>query len=362
MVGRKINSEDVEMSKKIAVLQVADTGPLESLVVMLRSVGYDCRLPATDLKNELRRIGLDTVLNVEDLIKGMGYDAPMALPTMSLREFEAARFYDTVYVDVKAHRNAPRLWQHYPSLKGRVLWYRINGGAPEHVIKASGEDCGDERNPPCPVLTPNLWYAEDGPWSDRSFACWPPFHRFGEYAFNRYGATMSPPMCLVHNLKGWGYQELIGRVRNLGVLCYGDGSPDGLLQHRFVPVRLASALCTVHLKSSDAPGYAIYETLAAGCPLVCSRRLIWRNRMQSLLIPGKTCLVFDRETHDTLSPQDVLDCTNEIAGAIKQLSDPAENVRIGEAGRQRLREVTWSADRAEDVQKLAQFMKHFYEG
>lgn len=30
---------------KTAILQVADTGPLESLVVMLRSVGYECFLP-----------------------------------------------------------------------------------------------------------------------------------------------------------------------------------------------------------------------------------------------------------------------------------------------------------------------------
>ena len=113
----------------------------------------------------------------------------------------------------------------------------------------------------------------------------------------------------------------------------------------------------VHLKSSDAPGYALYEALAAACPLIVSRRLIWRNRMQDLFTPGKTCLVFDRETHEGLSPKDVEECTNEIREGLVSLSNHEYNRLIGEAGRKRLREVMWNENRKEDRDQLIKFFK-----
>jgi DNA-binding PadR family transcriptional regulator len=67
--------------------------------------------------------------------------------------------------------------------------------------------------------------------------------------------------------------------------------------------------------------------------------------MQDLLIPGETCLVFDRETHDGLTPDDVYYCTAEVREHLERLRDQAENYRIGSAGRQRLREVMWREDR-----------------
>ena len=116
----------------------------------------------------------------------------------------------------------------------------------------------------------------------------------------------------------------------------------------------------VHLKSSDAPGYALYEGLAAKCPLIVSRRLIWRNRMQDLLIPGETCLTFDRETHDPLNEEDIRSCTEEIAQHLKTLSNPTENERIGMAGYERLRQVMWSETNPSDVESLKQFMERHY--
>lgn len=369
---------------KIAILQCADQGPAESVADMLAAVGYTAYLPNEALRAELRSVGCNLVLSPADLTRGWGYD-PVGVPEIGQ---EGMRRCD-LFLDVKAHQNHAKLVRHWFRLERRVLWYRINGGRGEHVIKPNGEDCGDEVNPPCPILTPNRWYAltheecgrcEGGgesppsepcwecegegkkkvPWHNLPrYSCWPPFRRFADY---RRAATdkYDPPLCLLHNASGWGYGALFSNMRDMGIRVHGNGSPDGLIQHREVPIRLSKALCMVHLKSSDAPGYALYEALASACPIVCTRRLIWRNRMQDLLVPGKTCLVFDRETHDALTPEDVRSCTAEVVGHLKRLRDPAENRRIGEAGRQRLREVMWDADNSQDVDSLNRFLqRHF---
>lgn len=327
---------------------------MESLVVMLQSAGYDCAIPSHSLKQELRALGCDTVLDIANLVRGMGYEEPMELPEAGPADMARS---DVLYVDVKAHRNGPKVWKRWPHLKTRTLWNRINGAAPEHVVNARG-DHGNEIEPPCPVLTANLWYAEEGPWSPIAYACWPPFVRMHEYAYPRTPKPFTNPLCLIHNVQGWGYQALVPEMRKLGVMCHGAGSPDGLINHREIPILLSRALCMVHLKSNDAPGYALYEALAASCPVVCTRRLIWRCQMQSLLIPGETCLVFDRETHDSLSEQDVAECTMEVQGHLERLADRDENQRIGEAGRKRLQEVMW--DEKRDGGGFRKWMKRMF--
>lgn len=170
------------------------------------------------------------------------------------------------------------------------------------------------------------------------------------------------PVCLIHGVEGWGYQALIPSIRKLGVKIYGLGSPDGLINHSCVPLLLSTSLCMVHLKSSDAPGYALYEAMAAGCPVICTRRLIWRCKMQDLLIPGETCLVFDRETHEGLSEQDVSSCAQEVEAHLNRLSDPEENRRIGLNGHKQLRDIMWSDAKKGDLESLQQFMsRHFGE-
>lgn len=348
--------------KKLAILQVADTGPLESLVVMLQSVGYTCALPSRSLLGELRRIGLDTVLDWRDLVAHWGYDVPMNLPEAGLADMATA----ALYVDVKAHRGYHSVVAHWPNLRGRVLWYRINGGQPEHVVNQRG-DHGDEVNPPCPVLTPNQWYREESypayhgddsieqvkyGWAGRAYCMWPPFYRMSDYNFKRQD-KLDSPICLIHNLEGWGYGKMVEPLRELGVRCHGVRSPDGLINHREVGVRLSKAIAMVHLKSNDAPGYALYEALASACPVICTRRLIWRCRMEELLIPGKTCLVFDRETHDGLSSLDVAQCTEEIKHHLKFLTSQENNRAIGEAGKARLQEVMWTEKK--DKKSLADF-------
>lgn len=377
---------------KTAILQCADTGPLESLVLMLRSVGYKCYTPSHTLRDVIRRAGCDTVLSIRNLVEDWGYDRPMSLPEANPSMLDTC----DLYVDVKAHRNGPKLWEVYPRLKHRTLWYRINGGKPEHVVKTRScltccggasrfengpcgdcdgtgreivEDHGDEVNPPCPVLTPNQWYHEqwedDIPgigsakteWTNKAYCCWPPFYRFDEYLDVHGRKPTEPPICLIHNIEGWGYKALIENMRSLGVRCYGRGSPDGLIPHREIPRMLSRAKCMVHLKSNDAPGYALYEAMAAACPIICTRRLIWRCRMQALFSPGENCMVFDRETHDGLSEEDVIRCTAEVSDAIAFLSNNVNNLSIGMAGHDRLKSIMWRDSNEEDVTSFRQFMQ-----
>lgn len=302
------------------VLNVADTGPLESLAAMLE--GHELLYPSRKLRDELRGLGCDCVLEIDDLVKRMGYERPK----LALQETDTPE--GAVLVDVKAHRNAERVRRRWPDQK--LLWYRINGCAPEHV-----PGCGDEMWGP--VLTPNQWY-KDHP---HAYTCWPPFVRFNEHASRGRSDAYTAPVCLIHNLAGWGYGRLVEPFTELGIKLYGERSPHGLVRHCDVPNLLYRSLCMVHLKSSDAPGYALYEALAAGCPVVCTRRLIWRCRMQELLESGVTCLVFDRETHDSLSDEDAASCTAEVAEHMSALQDRSYNERIGKAGQRRLLEVQW---------------------
>lgn len=353
---------------KTAILQVADTGPLESLLAMLRYAGYYCMLPSADLKGTLRRIGCGMILDVADLVRSGSYDSPGELPEANVGDMDQ---HDTIYIDVKAHQNKDKVWDKWPSLRGRTIWYRINGGHAEIV-----EGKGDEVNlGNLPIITPVQWYQDDpsntkyaaywdetkqprGPnWGGMAYSMWPKFVKIDDYAFPREG-RFTAPICLVHNAKGWGYGPMFEKIRGMGVKIHGHGSPDGQLDHNKVAVALTNAMCMVHLKSSDAPGYALYEALAAGCPVICSRRLIWRNKMQELLIPGETCLAFDRETHDGLSSEDVVNCCNEIDGHFQRLGDYGYNRMIGEAGRKKLREIMWNEQR--DGRSFERFMnRHF---
>ena len=403
------------MTIKYAVCQVADTGPLESLAVMLRSVSIEPIIPCDDLKRQLRALGCDTVLDIQGLVSGMGYELPFPMGIAGPADMSRS---DVLYVDVKAHRNGPKVWKRWPGLEKRTLWYRINGAQPEHVVnggtpcplcngsktqshgaekdpspgwpmavsqcamcggrgKIGMTDHGDEINPPCPVLTPNQWYKDcyepDGHpgWKFKqwAYAFWPPFHRFDEFDKPRChekldsrgggkGGKYDPPLCLIHRVSGWGYDKLVEPFRDqLGVRMHGVGCPDGLINHSVVATRLSSALAMVHLKSNDAPGYAIYEAMAAACPVVCTRRLIWRSKMQDLLIPGETCLVFDRETHDGLAPYDIVNCLAEVKEHLTALSDPGYNRKVGEAGRERLKKIMWSDKSSNDVAALRSFIE-----
>lgn len=317
------------------ILQVADTGPLESLVYMFKAIGWKCYLPTRNLRNRLRALKLSTVLEIDSLVANMGYDRPMDLDVADERMLSEP---GTVYVDVKAHINYEKVVAAFPNLRNRVFWYRINGGEPENI---PGK--GEELTPPCPVITPNQWYKKTLP--DNSYTFWPYFYRFDDYCTPR-SKQYTSPICLIHGINGWGYQNLIPNMQSLGIKFYGVGAPDGLIQHQHIPGMLSHTVAMVHLKSSDAPGYAIYEAMASACPLVCTKRIIWRCDMGDLLTDGVTCLTFDKHSRDPLTDQDIIECTNDVKRSLHRLADPIENRKIGEAGRERLKRIMWRRSEA----------------
>lgn len=365
---------------RVAVVNCADTGPLESLAIMLKAASYETRPLSYDLAVHLRQLGMDNVRTINQTMAAEGVERPFAMKEATVADLP----YCHLYVDVKAHRNGPKLWDRRPELNGRTLWYRINGGKPEIVYRGD-RNMGDEIDPPCPVLTPNMWYKSqptfsnhwgedlvqqhkcnlcgsivdgfDGmrdhrcPWGDRAYTMWPPFYRFDEYLLCHPRRPVNgQSICLVHNLVGWGFGAWADGCRSLGVRIYGYRSPDGLISHATLKERLATAQAMVHLKRSDAPGYALYEALSAACPVIISERLVVDNRMHDLFVDEETCLFFDRLddpdlTHSYLRPDGVAEGVAKIGKQLDRLRDPELNSRIGLAGRGRLRELMWREDR-----------------
>lgn len=330
----------MERIKKMAILQVADQGPLESLVPMLHSAGYACALPDDDLVGQLKGIGCDTVLTPKQLHQDMGYDWPFLDAQCRPSIMECA----ALYVDVKAHRNGPKVVERWPNLKGKVLWYRINGGQPEHVINAGG-DQGDEINPGCPILTPNAWYR----WRDDAYVMWPMFWRKGDY---KRESSNGPPVCLIHSLHGWGHRDIADRLQD-AVKMYGVRSPDGLIPHSEVPKLLGNALAMVHLKSNDCPGYALYEAIYSRCPVILSRKLIWRMKQEDLWVEGETCLCFDEIGHQGRTPEQADSCAAEIRYHLANLRD---NQTLGyiltQNAYRRLESLVWEPNRDSEGFKL----------
>jgi len=90
-----------------------------------------------------------------------------------------------------------------------------------------------------------------------------------------------------------GYGEIVDRcTENLNVKCFGKGSPHGQIRHSEVPYKVATGKALVHLKSVDCPGWALYEALLGGCPVITGRFLNSRMLAYELLEHDKTCLEF----------------------------------------------------------------------
>lgn len=330
---------------KTAICQVGHPWSLESLVIMLDAVGYRCKILNHALRDQLKSWDCDTIVDAQSVAKswneallfGLREAGPQDLMTCDL------------YVDTKAHRNGPKIWDHRPHLENKTLWYRINGGRPQNV---PGK--GEELNPPCPVLTPSRWYGDDCVTTTpsdkkegfvtrspcRSYSCWPPFARWYQFDKPRSPNPNGMPFGLTHNVSGWGYGDVAAALRVLGVQCYGSGSPAGLALHDLLPEMLSTARAYVHMKANDAPGYALYEAIAAGCPVIISRRFVDCNAAQELFEDGITCLLYDRT--DAEGQIDVATCVEEVKQALLKLSDNRFNQIIGENAKKRLKSLMWN--------------------
>ena len=134
---------------RLAIIQNGDTPQLESTAVMLRAAGYtDIRYCGSELRHALQRAGCDTVLSVQTMY-ALGYDHVAGeISEASLADMNRC----DLFVEIKV-RNVEKITARWPRLKGRVLYWRVNGAQPEICPKG-----GDEVNLPCPVATACLWY------------------------------------------------------------------------------------------------------------------------------------------------------------------------------------------------------------
>lgn len=324
---------------KLAIVQMADTPQISSTAMMLNYAGYEVRMCGTQLRNELQAAGCDTVIAYKSMLD-IGYD-PLKMPIQEASVADMDRC--DLFCEIKC-RNVPKIIKRWPRLKNRICWWRVNGARPEICEKG-----GDEINIDYPVVGANLWYGtEEYNRDKRNYVFWPPFPRAADYdpAKREGRTTFDAPFCLCHGINGWGFYGILARCINMGVDVYGVNAPKGILPHSKVPALISNALCMVHIKSVDCPGWAIYESMLSGCPIIVANLLINRMCGQELFIHGETCMAFGPPGDETGRGDMKFDeCVADIAYAIDHLKHPVINKQIGMNGRNQLLKLMWDEQR-----------------
>jgi len=318
---------------KTAVVAVPHNDCEKSLQSMLEAVGYQVFRPGDGLLRAYNRFNRQPLLHrlpVHNTVNGID-----------------------LFVIIKHFYNYP-LRKRFPTLNGKVLWFDINGGIPGSTLSKDQYKALPLRTP-CPYLGANKHY-QDSKCSGPRYVTYIPMVDRGRFECLRHKPEQSP-VCLVHNVKHWGYGSLVQPLRNK-VRFYGShGSPAGLLPSTKVPQTLRKALCYVHVKGRDCPGYSLYQALLAACPVIVLDRFIERTGYSDLYEPGVTCLAVKDPWK--LPPEKRF--PKIVAGvekAIEALKDPEYNQTIGLAGRQRLKELMWNP--REDAETFKHFLEENY--
>lgn len=375
----------------LAILQMSDTPQIEQTAQMLRVAGYDVKYCGDNLRSNLISAGCDTVLSVQSMVE-RGYD--LLDPAISAAKPSEMDKCD-LFVEIKI-RNVSKVIHRWPKLQGKIAYWRVNGAQPEICPKG-----GDEVNLPCPIITACLWYGtpryrtgkaeqaqsadehlasrsvSEQEWRDyaasikyhdpdsNAYVFWPSYPRQAEYdTIDRSQLTeYNPPFCVCYNVKAWGYGDIIDRCReNLGVRFFGNDDMAGEIRHSEIPRVVSDGKALVHMKSVDCPGWALYEAILGGCPVITGRLLNSRMLAYDLLEHNVTCLEFGVPASLEYGRGDVdlEKCYFDIERALQLLSDPVENRRIGEAGRKRLNDLMWNVNNQEHVDSFRAFCKRHF--
>jgi len=308
------------MHKPLAILNVPQAESIQSIALMLNSVGYHTKPVGTQIAGWLRRH-----VSCPQHIKAAPGGATVA-------ELQQCSLYVTIRPGY-----LPQLREHLPD-NVRLLWFEINGGLPGKVLKRKHKQRSLQVT--TPYVGANRWYANDSPLlpTGPRYVCYPPYADAARYTSTNRGSPTNSPLCLVNAPERWGHGCAVKPLRAVGVQFWGRGTQNGYLPHRQVPSTLQAALCYVHVKSRDCPGYSLYQAMLTGCPVVVSDAFLWNTRYTDLYQDEMTCLVARGEGKKDRLVESYIACINS-------LQDSALNRRIGQAGKQRLLELMWCSNR-----------------